>query len=297
MFQLSNERNIHAPAKTKPTDPPPDFNPKYRKVTRSPIEEMTVRVTKHGTMEPIPDALAALMFQDKGEATVAGDGISFILNGTERRYYHENCATCHSSRAGEKVLFAYNRDDLSVIYVLTDDERYMETVPLAEGVDWFSDEAKEQIKANHEAASRVHAGLKKTHGRTTKREHDRTKANREALQTTHSIPPPKDFVETEPERAPSLPQRTESGARPGFSLRQAGTARPGFERAEEVKAAQDAVLGQRAAHEERQDRTRERIRRERGNVDDLLGRTQEAGVQAETETEDDEAGAELDALL
>lgn len=291
MLQLDGERNICL-AEPMPIAPPADWTPRLRKVTRSPIEEMQARIQAHGKMVPIPDALAALMLQEQRRETVEANGIAFKIDGATYRYYSPDSQAC--LRVGEEVLFSFDRDNLDVIYVLSEDGRFLEAVPQDGKVEWFSQDMDKQIARYRRVTQHVHEGLKKTHAETTHREHDRAKANAEALQMTHHFPLPD--ADPEPE-APALTRGSfdrrslASAGRAGTETSLPGRGRP-FARAHEVQAAQDAVRRQKTDFLDRE----RKIRNVRVSPDDMaaatVGRRQE-----ETEEEFNPSNEEITSIL
>jgi len=272
MFKLDNERNIYATG-TPPTEAPADFTPRFQQVTRSPIEEMQARVAAHDGMEPIPDSFAALILQTQRQETVAANGISFTLDSKTYRYHHADSRSCHPSNVGNKVLFTFKRNDMSVIYVLANDGRYLEAVPQAEQTEWFDPKMDEKIQENRRVAQHVHQGLKKTHAKTTKQEHDRTKANAEALQVTHSMTTPDEFQRSHKESTESLTPQQEG--RMGKTDSTSPARRPSFARADEVQAAQESIGRQKAEFEGRQKEQKRNLRKTSARAQTLLDTPEE----------------------
>ena len=247
MFKLDAERSIHI--KTPPAEPPTDPNwvPRFRKTTRSPFEEMQSRMSR-GTMQPVPDALAALIMQEKRSVKVEPNGFAFEIDCASHRYWSADSRTCHPSNVGQKVLISFDRDNLDCVYVMSDDGRYVETIPEAEKVAWFDPALDEKIREQRRVAQHVHQGMKRTHAATTKREHYRTKANAEAVQAVNEFRPPAPPARPDAQDAP--PRR--------------------FAVAEETHAAQETMRQSKRRFETMERDNRQRLRRAEVNAETLL---------------------------
>lgn len=247
-MQLITEQSIHhaPPVPSAPLD----WEPRFRKVTRSPIEELRERIHKYGAMEAIPDALAALMLQTQRWETVAPNGIEFKINGVSYRYFHPESHTCVSS-VGERVLFSYDPDDLEVIYILTADGRFKEAIPRDQKVVWFDADMEKQIAKYRSTTQHVYDSLKRTHAATTEKEHDRAKANAEALQFHNQFPLPEDVQEKKDEEPAESYSR--GGRIKGLSLLGQRSTRRGMEHAEGLVAAQKQIRKMREDHVEREE--------------------------------------------
>lgn len=233
-MQLENESNIHT---TSEDDAPPaDWKPRYQKVKRSPMEEMTARVERFSAPEPIPESLAALMLQSQRYATVQPNGISFDDNGSTFRFFHPESTTC-VTRVGERVLFSYDKDNLDVIYLLSSDGRFQEALPRDKKVDWFDKDMEQQIAKYRSVTQHAHDALKKTHGKTTHRIHDRTKANAEAVPALNYFPIPKEV------RAKWDESEQDKGRVPSSKSR--------MDNVDNLTAAQDGVRKMKTDHVER----------------------------------------------
>ncbi|MBN1671186.1 MAG: Mu transposase C-terminal domain-containing protein [Kiritimatiellae bacterium] len=283
-MNLTGLRNIHVPAPSSvltisrsdpPVEsPPPDFTPRHQKVSRAPAEELQARIAAIGAPEAIPDALAAIILSKQRRETVAANGISFIEAGTTYRYWHENSATCR--KVGEKVLLLYDPDERDVIYIISESGEYVETVPRADKVEWFSADMDKQIERHRRVAKRVHEGLKKTHALTAKREHDRTKANAEALQFAHEFRPDQPAPAEDRPAAPCAP----AAAMP------------------RALALSDRIEGVRrfkADFEDRREQAAARIAATRGSIEDVYQRDAEGDAMQEMH-DFDEAEADVEAL-
>lgn len=175
---------------------------RLRKVPRSPTEEFAARVAKHGAMERFPDALAAiLLYEHKTPTLTQKSEIAFDINGVEFRFYHPDALTCHPSNAGKQVRVSFDRDDLSCVFVLSEDGRYVETVPRKGKHAWFGKEAGEEIARYKRVASHVHAHLDRIHAPDNKREMERAQSNAEKIQYLNEFPAPRRDGEMEEPRA------------------------------------------------------------------------------------------------
>jgi len=286
--QLTDARHINS----EQVEEESEFSPTFRKVTRSPFEEMAARLAAGNHMEAIPEALAALMLQAQRKETVTPKGITFDLQGVSHNFFHPECHTCHPSNIGKAFLISFDPDDLDVIYILSDDGRFQEAVPRANKVAWFDPEMDKEIQKYRSVTKHVHEGLRKTHARTTKIERNRTKANAEALQMSHTVTPPEpqaDHLAAPPKQdADPAHDQDRSHPVPGRA------ASRGFSRAEEVKEAQEVILGQRTQFRDREKASRARIGAVRGQVDELLPDNNKDNVeQAEEDASLDDVSAML----
>jgi hypothetical protein len=163
---------------------------RFRRVRRSPAQELLARLEAGAGTDPLPDALAAILLYEHRVLQVQRNGLAFELNGTRHRYWSADSVTCHPSNVGSKARIAFNRDNLDCVFVLSDEGEYLETLPHADKHDWFSQEAGEEIAKYKRVATHVHEYLKRTHGPTTAMEHARAKGNAETLQIVNALPAP-----------------------------------------------------------------------------------------------------------
>lgn len=242
-MQLNTEQNIHHPP--TPTAPPTDWKPRFQKVTRSPLEEMCARIQKHGRMELIPDSLAALMMQKQKWETVEPNGISFIINGETHRFFHPESQVCVTA-VGQRVLFSYDPDDLSVIYILSASGRFQEAVPRDCKVAWFADDMAEQIAKYRRVTQHAHESLERIHGKTTAKIYDRTKANAAAVTALHTLPLPDEVASVDATKDADEAQQ-DGWQRGGLTARKRGMAN-----ADGVVEAQGAINRMRSDKVDRQ---------------------------------------------
>lgn len=199
-MNLANARSIHMPSGPsdggRPQGPLSETSSEtkpvhLRKVPRSPIQEFQARSARIGGTDPLPDALAAILFYEHKRPTIDKKGrIIFQLEGTDYKFYHPDCLTCHPANAGKQIRVSFNRDELDCVFVLSDDGRYVETVPRDGKHDWFSKEAGAEIAKYRRVATHVHEHLKRIHAPDTKAEHERVKSNAEKLQYLNTFPVP-----------------------------------------------------------------------------------------------------------
>ncbi|MBI3985402.1 MAG: hypothetical protein HY343_00650 [Lentisphaerae bacterium] len=191
-MNLTGIKNIHvaASAAELPAGSSSEsWVPRIRKARRSPEEEFQLRLSSCGAApEPIPDALAAILMQTQKRVTIQANGIEFLLAGKTTRFWHESSLTCRPENVGQERLITFDQDELDAIYVLSDAGEFVEAIPRADATAWFSPDLAKEIGRYRSVAARVHEGMKRDHALTTRREHDRTKANSQSLQHAVDLP-------------------------------------------------------------------------------------------------------------
>lgn len=140
-----NFRNIHfAPDDTADvleiepeTEGVAEVATRLRAVINSPEREYALRA---GEVEPLPDAVAALIVCKKGKRQVERQQIIANVDGLkDREYTSENSAViAEFNGTGRKVVWVGNRRDPSVIHLLDTNGTYLETLPLKKEAQWFS---------------------------------------------------------------------------------------------------------------------------------------------------------------
>lgn len=188
-LDLTDCRNIHVSASPAcaPEKPQADVQ-RFRKVTNSPALELQLRIARDGEPERVPPQLESIIVAARGESTLDDNGIIIQIEGQKYRYWHADSRTCRG-KAGSKVLYVRARNFLDCIHVVTDDGRYVETIPLAATPDWFSADARRELKETRRFSDHIKQSLEKTHGVTTQKLADRARSTRETLQTIVDVPP------------------------------------------------------------------------------------------------------------
>jgi hypothetical protein len=109
--------------------------PRLRELTNDPAREYTARA---GETEPLPDSVAALILCRKGWAKVERHQITVTLDGNELQFTSRDSLVIASKNGtGERVLLAINRRAPDVLHILTDDGRYIESIPRKGEAQWF----------------------------------------------------------------------------------------------------------------------------------------------------------------
>lgn len=121
-------RNIHVKAPAPAAlDQTSRLLPRLRVVTNDPAREYAQRP---GTVEKLPDSVAALILAKQGFKKVTRAGIVIELDGRELKFWSENSVTI-ATKAGtnEKVLWTLNRQQPDVLHILAADGEYIESIP------------------------------------------------------------------------------------------------------------------------------------------------------------------------
>jgi hypothetical protein len=251
-------RNIHVDRMCREGTKTP--GERFRKVRRSPDEEFGARVERFGAPARMAESVVALILQKQKFVQVTRNGIGFEWNTDKYQFWHENSATC-LNKVGEKVLVTFDPDEMSAVHVLTEDGRYVETVPQKGKVAWFDDEAmKKALESKARALNADVARFRGIHRATTEEKVARVTRNRERMQIVNTI------------GMPGAGTGMEHGAG-----RMAKEGAKGFERAEEIVKAQDVIVGQKGRYEARRKANSERIGREGTRVEELLGAPRSRG--------------------
>ncbi len=260
------------------TDPAAEFQGGVDRVNRSPAEEMAARAALVD-MGRLPDALAAIMLHETRSEAVTADGIVFRYLGSQYKYWHPESSTCHPQNLGKRIYVSFDRDCMDVIYILTQDGAYVETLPLKNKIQWFDPNMEQEIAANRRVIGHVHNLVRKAQAGKTEEIHRRTKSNAEKVQYLHNFPAPtssapaSEEVETripEAVRDPvgDLPSRAMTpGGGGGHSAPDRGFATaPSDSRLSKVEALSRATQGV-AAQRGRHNKKQQRITRETGTLD------------------------------
>jgi hypothetical protein len=126
---------LAAPSNTVAEPTPLMVNTRTR--SASPTEEWRYRRAR--CLEPIrltEAEFAVLLYGTRMERVENDGAIRFKIGEQPLEYYHVDSQTCQRRR-GERVLIAFSWDFLDAIYVLTDQARYIETIPLKGALRWF----------------------------------------------------------------------------------------------------------------------------------------------------------------
>lgn len=191
-------RNIHfqpepdpAPA-TSPVVDPADVRMRVRPITVSPAEEYALR---SGEVQPISDALASLILSCKGyvEVTLKWVKVDRADLGGKRFYRHEDSIVLNDlSYRSRKVCYVINRRDPSVIHLLDETGRYIETLPelVKPGVLNNEEQAREAASLQRQS-KRITAHLQRTHGKDTQEALERLRENNNTMQrVVQALPAP-----------------------------------------------------------------------------------------------------------
>ena len=233
---------------------PPSLSPKqYRKANRSPDEEFALRRSKTQKLNKFPQSIIALILQKQKFVTVTKNGINFEHVGTKYQYWSAESATC-SNDVGKRVLVTFDPDATEFCHILTNDGRYVESIPQKGKVHWFDNaEMKEAMSAKAHALNRDMARFQEIHKTTTEQKARRIVSNHDKMQMVNTIAAP---------AAISQPTDSENSAEsitPNTS-RSVSADRLSFSRAEKVQQAVGIIRNHKAAAQERVSKTQSRIK-------------------------------------
>jgi len=175
-------RNIHfqpaasdpvapaAPAPAAHTTPaaPEDTRLRARNVAVSPAEEYALR---DGEVQPIADSLAALILSCNGRCEVSLKGVKIDRDeiGGVRHYHHADSIVCNDLSLRErKMFYCLNRLDPSIVHILDETGRYIETLP-ERGTPGVLDNAAQakEYALNQTIKKRAARHLQQIHGKDT----------------------------------------------------------------------------------------------------------------------------------
>jgi hypothetical protein len=187
-MDLSNLRNPHIAALAPQEDCGVSAEPvvapmRLRVVTLSPAEEY---VRREGVTEAIPDALVALILSRKTRVQVTMAGVKITEGKVKRVYWHPDSPLCNRIGDGEtlRVFAVWNRQDDSRIHLMSDDGRYLETLPEKGKAAWFDHEQGAKIIADsRRAITRVYHHLQSVHEGESITAVERAQRNKEAAET------------------------------------------------------------------------------------------------------------------
>jgi hypothetical protein len=271
---MNTFRNVHLKATTPaPARPADQIAPKLRFVTNDPAREYSQRP---GEVEPLPDAVAALILSKQGFSKVSRNGIRIEgLAPKPLTFWCENSQTIiEKAGTNEKVLWTINRQRPEVLHILTLDGEYVESIPLDGKVPWFDAAATaQQLGAKRRANQRRMDRVADLHAPDSEAALERE---------THNGAQIAGVVQTFPTQRSGdgrqshgrIPQRqhdefTAPGADRGTSSNVGGAlaprsdrrpkAAPTFPRASRIHQIQADLNTQRVAHSERQDQLARRV--------------------------------------
>jgi hypothetical protein len=235
MPQTLGLRNIHFREERRAASSGPT-NEEYRKVNRSPNEEFTARVMQHGSPKKFPQSVIALILQKQKHITVTKTGIKFDYQGNKFQFWSPTSLVC-ANQVDQRVLVTFDPDAMDFCHVLTDDGRFVESIPQKNKVAWFDDEAMRQaMKDKAYALNRDIARYRDIQQATSEEKATRILSNAEKMQIVNTFP-----VE---DRSQKTEVRDKSGSVSiGVNRRLRSSALPssrlstGFDRAEQITGA------------------------------------------------------------
>ncbi len=243
----TTHRNIHA-IPPRPDDE--DFGqeargqnaplglPRLRAITNDPQREYAQR---DGQVEPLPDHVAALILCRKGWAKVERQQIKVTLDGKDLLFAsRESITIAEHNGTGRRVLWVLNRRAPDVLHILTDDARYVETIPRKGEAQWFDhSEASQAARGDAQAMlQRDVARLRSLH---------RPDEAAEAERTAHNAAQVRRLVQTFPADVGRVSRRATDHCVEASLRRDACD----FPRAETIVAAMRNADCQRERHAER----------------------------------------------
>lgn len=143
-------RNIHlditdeeeAPSALPEAAPAERPLPRLRDVTNDPLREYRSRP---GAVRPLPDSVASLILSKKGRCIVENHQIVASIDGVERAYSsRDSVVIAELNGKGVKVLWFANRRKTDCIHLFSNNGTYLETLPLKQDAQWFSNDAVSQ---------------------------------------------------------------------------------------------------------------------------------------------------------
>ena len=121
---------------------------RLRRVQNDPAREFAARA---GATEPLPDSIIALILHRQCREQVTRNGIRITIDGASHDFWSDNSLTI-ATRQGQKVLVTYNRHNLDLIHVLSDDGAYVESIPRKGEAHWFDPESATRELTKHKRA-------------------------------------------------------------------------------------------------------------------------------------------------
>ena len=236
----------------------------HRRINRSPDEEFGRRMDKGGPLGKFAQSVIGLIMQKQKFVQVGKNGITFEYMRNRYTFWHENSVACRD-QVGQRVLVTFDPDNIEFCHVLTDDGRYIESLPAKNKVAWFDDEAmREEMRKKAHALNADLQRFRTIHKPTTEQKAAALKTNAEKMQIVNTF------------------------AAPAAETGQAETGR--FAKADRIAEAAGSLTAQRARVDARETRTRARMRNLKADAEDVLfDRT-----RGRIEEEEDAAYAEME---
>jgi hypothetical protein len=144
-------RNPHLAAPAAESAAPEGADlPRVRFVTNDPAREYAQRP---GSVEPLPNSIAALILCKTGFARVERHQIKVTIDGTELFFTSADSVTiADKNGTGERVAWALNRQRPDLLHILTAEGAYVESIPRKGEGEWF---------VNSEASQRARSTAKR----------------------------------------------------------------------------------------------------------------------------------------
>jgi hypothetical protein len=182
-------RNIHFQPLVDPEPVEGSSLPRLREKTNDPLTEYGQRP---GQVERLPDSVAAIILCKSGASVVRRHEISVTLNKTEYIFKSADSLVLRAKNGtDEKVVWLVNRMRPDVLHLLTNDGRYIESVPLKGEAQWFSNDDESQRALSDAKRSIGHdlADMKELHGIDTAKAVEDARYNAGSIHTlTRTFP-------------------------------------------------------------------------------------------------------------
>jgi hypothetical protein len=182
-------RNIHFTPSVDPEPVEAPCLPRLREKTNDPLTEYSQRP---GQVERLPDSVAAIILCKSGASVVRRHEISVTLNKTEYIFKSADSLVLRAKNGTEeKVVWLVNRMRPDVLHLLTNDGRYIESIPLKGEARWFSSDPESQRVLTDAKRSIGHdlAGMKELHGIDTAKAVEDARYNASQIHTlTRTFP-------------------------------------------------------------------------------------------------------------
>ncbi|GEM_PF-3157565 len=174
-------RNAHLPT-LPPAPVAPQQATRLRERTNDPAREYARRP---GTVQPLPDCVAAVILCKTGFAEVDRHQITITLEG-ERLYFSSSDSVTIATKngTGQKVLWAINRRAPDVLHILDESGAYVESIPLKDRAKWFdeSEASREALAEARRHIGRDMARLAELHQPETREAVEREQHNAREVQ-------------------------------------------------------------------------------------------------------------------
>ena len=164
---------------------------RLREKTNDPLTEYGQRP---GQVERLPDSVAAIILCKSGASVVRRHEISVTLHKKEYIFKSADSLVLRAKNGtDEKVVWLVNRMRPDVLHLLTNDGRYIESIPLKGEAQWFSNDDESQRALTDAKRSIGHdlADMKELHGIDTAKAVEDARYNSAQIHTiTRSFPTP-----------------------------------------------------------------------------------------------------------